>query len=208
VFLFGVVLMKRCFSAAVSVALALLLAGCGPASSFSPLFNKGDQELDERLTGEWRIQGEASFKHGEKSARMVFRKGADGTEYEVTLFNFDEKGLNLVLTAHLVRLDNFSFIDFGTPDTDKRKFREIPFPAIESHFFGRIHLDNASVRIDLLSDNWVKKQGAAGKTPLPAVQTADGLAISASTEELRKFALEHAEDTEAFSDSYSLSRTK
>ncbi len=205
---FGAVPMKRYISSVVALALVLLLAGCGPASCLFPLFLNGDKKFDERLLGEWRMQDGASFKHEEKSERMVFRKSADSTGYEVTLFDFDEKGMNLALTAHMVRLGNFSFIDFGTPDTDKRKFREIPFPAIQSHFFGRIHLEKGSVRLDLLRDEWVKEQGKAGKLALATVQTADGLVISASTEELRKFALEHAEDTQVFSDAYSLSRTK
>ena len=94
----------------------------------------------------------------------------DGGEYEVTLFDFDEKGMNLALTAHLVRLGTFSFIDFGTPDSDKRKLKEIPFPTIESHFLGRIHVEKNSVRLDLLSDEWVKEIGIGGAvtcSPLP-----------------------------------------
>ena len=199
-------MIKRSFSSVVTIALVLFLAGCGPASSPFPLFVGGEKEFDEWLLGEWRMQGGASFEHGKESSRIVFRKSADSTEYEVTLF--DEKGKNLALTARMVRLGDFSFIDFGTPDANKRKFREIPFPTIESHFFGRIHLDKSSVRLDLLSDDWIKEQGKAGKPKLATVQTADGPAISASTEELRKFALEHAEDTEAFSEPYSLSRKK
>ena len=64
------------------------------------------------------------------------------------------------------------------------------------------------MRFDFLSDDWFKEQGKAGKLPLATVQTPNGLVISAATEELRKFALEHAEDMEAFSEPYSLSRTK
>jgi len=154
------------------------------------------------------MQAEASFKHGEKSQRMAFRKSADSTEYEVTLFDSDNKGMNLALTARMVHLGNFHFIDFGTADADKRKFREIPFPAIESHSFGRIHLEKGNVRIDFLGDDWVKEQGRAGKLELASVRTGNGPVISASTEELRKFALEHAEDKEAFSEPYALSRKK
>ena len=185
-----------------------ILAGCEPENSLFPLFVKGDQEFDERLLGEWRIQDHSAFKPGEESGRIAFRKSAEGADYEVTFFDFDEKGTNLALTAHMVRLEDFFFIDFGTPDLDKRKFAEIPFPLVESHLFGRIHQDKGSVRIDFLSDEWVKKQVKVGKLPLAAVQTTHGLVISASTEELRKFALEHASDTDAFSEPWSLSRTK
>jgi hypothetical protein len=200
--------MKRCFFFLAAIVLVLVLAGCGPANTLFPLFVKGEKEFDDRLLGEWRFQGDGSFKHGERSGRMVFRKSADGTEYQVTLFDFDEKGLNLAIAAHLARLGNFVFIDFGTPDADKRKFKLFPFPVIESHFFGRIHLEKDSVRLDLLSDEWIKERVNNGTLALATVQIADGRAISATTEELRTFALEHAEDTAAFSEHYSLSRTK
>ena len=207
-FVYGDTPMKRYFPFLAAIALVLLLAGCEPADSLFPLFVKSEKAFDERLLGEWRIQSKASFKHGEKSGRISFRKNSDSTGYEATLFDFDEKGMNLALTVHIVRLGDFSFIDFGTPDPDTRRFKELPYPIIESHFFGRIHLEKGSAWLDLLSDDWAKEQGKATKPTLAIVQTADGPAISASTEELRKFALEHAEDTEAFSEHYSLSRTK
>ncbi len=200
--------MKRNLSSVITFALVLLLAGCGPASSLFPLFITGDKEFDERLLGEWRIQGDSTFKPGVESGRIVFRKSAEGTDYEVTIFDFDGKGMNVALTGRMVRLGNFSFIDFGTADADKREFSEIPFPALESHFFGRIHMEKGGVRIDFLNEDWVKEKAKAGKLTLATVQTPNGLVISATTEELRKFALEHADDTDAFSEPYSLSRTK
>jgi hypothetical protein len=201
-------LMKRYYFSVATMALVLFLAGCGPATSLFPLFAKGETEFDERLLGDWRMQEGASFTHGDKSERMVFRKSRDGKKYELTLFDFNNKGVNLAMTANIVRLGTFFFIDFGTPDIDKLKFKEIPFPTIESHLFGRIYVEKDSVRLELLNDEWVREQGKAGTLSLPTVETADELVISASTEELRKFALEHAEDTKAFSEHYSLSRTK
>jgi hypothetical protein len=136
--------MKRYVFSIATIALVLLLTGCGPSSSLFPLFVKGDAGFDERLLGDWRMQNDASFTPGAKSERMVFRKSADSEEYEVTLFDFDEKGVNPALTAHIVRLGSFTFIDFGIPNLDKRKFREIPFPTIEAHLFGRIHLEKTA----------------------------------------------------------------
>jgi hypothetical protein len=188
------------------VSIVIGLAGCGPAGSLFPLFVNSDKEFDGRLLGEWRFQDGAPFKHGEDSGRMVFRKSVDSSEYEVTLYDFDAQGADLAMTAHLVRLGNYLFIDFGAPELDKRKFSEVPFPTIQSHMFGRIQLEEDSVRLDLLNDDWVKEQNETGKPTLAIVRTADGLMISAATEEMRKFALEHAEDAKVFSDAYSLSR--
>ncbi len=200
--------MKRNVSFALVVGLASVLSGCAPASSFFSLFNDKDKEFDERLLGEWRIQSGVAFKAEEESARIVFRRSEDGFDYEVTLFDFDSKGLNLDCTGRLTRLGNGLFIDFGTPDTDKRKFTEFPFPIIESHIFGPIHIDKTSVRIDFLNDEWVKKQSETGKLSLATVKTRDGLVILASTEELRKFAQDHAEDEDALSENYKFVREK
>jgi hypothetical protein len=200
--------MRRSFFLVVTIALVLFMAGCGPAGSLFFLFVKSDTEFDTRLLGEWRMQDGASFQHGKKSGRIVFRKGTNVGEYDVTLIDFDEKGMNLAMTANVGRLGTFSFIDFGTPDSGRRKLKEIPFPTIGCHFFGRIHLEKDGARLDLLSDEWLKEQSKAGTLLLSSVQAEDGLVISAPTEELRKFALEHAEDAKAFSELYSLSRTK
>ncbi len=200
--------MKRNGSFALVVGLVSVLSGCAPATSFFALFNDKDKDFDARLVCEWRIQPGAAFKAEEESKRIVFRRSEDGAEYEVTLFDFDSKGMNLNCTGRLIRLGNRLFIDFGTPDTDKRKFTEIPFPAIESHIFGPIQIDKTSIRIDFLNDDWVKKQSETGKLSLPTVETRDGLVISASTEELRKFAQDHAEEADAFSEPYSLVRAK
>lgn len=57
--------MKRYFFFLAAIVLVLVLAGCGPADTLFPLFVKGEKEFDKRLLGEWRFQGEDSFKHGE-----------------------------------------------------------------------------------------------------------------------------------------------
>jgi len=200
--------MPKIVTLVAAAVVAFLLAGCAPENSLFPLFTTRDKNIDERLLGEWRIQSGAKFKPGEESARIVFGRSQEGASYDVTLFDFDKKGMNLASNAHLCSLGSFLFIDFGSPDPDKRKFAEILFPAIETHIFGRIHLEKEAVRIDFLDDEWVAKQGSAGKLSLAFARTPDGPVISAATEDLRKFALEHAADDESFSQTYSLSRTK
>lgn len=191
-----------------AIAVAAILTGCAPEDSLFPLFVKDDQVFEQQLLGEWKLQGGADAKPEDESTPIVFRKGEDGSSYDVTISNFDGKGLNVASTARLVRLGDFLFIDFGTPDTDKRRFVEIPFPAHSIHFFGRIHFEESKIRIDCLNDEWVSAQAKAGKLTLATVQTPDGTTLSETTEELRKFALEHAEDKDAFSETYVLTRKK
>ena len=61
-------------------------------------------------------RGGPEFKPSEKAQRMLFRRGDDGVNYDVTLFDFDDKGTNLAITARLVALGAFLFIDFGNAD--------------------------------------------------------------------------------------------
>jgi hypothetical protein len=48
------------------------------------------------------------------------------------------------------------------------------------------------MRIDFLNDKWVSDQAKAGKLALVTVKTPNLVILAASTEELRKLALEHA----------------
>jgi hypothetical protein len=54
------------------------------------------------------------------------------------------------------------------------------------------------VRLDLPDNDWVDKQIKVGKLGRAHLDTPNGQAIVAPTEELRKFALEHVNDEKAF----------
>jgi len=64
------------------------------------------------------------------------------------------------------------------------------------------------MRIDFLNDKWVSDQAKAGKLALVTVKTPNLVILAASTEELRKFALEHADDKGAFSENFAFQRKK
>jgi hypothetical protein len=89
-----------------------------------------------------------------------------------------------------------------------------PYPAIEGHVIGRVYLERDKMHIDFLSDKWVSDQAKARKLTLSSVRIGDGtvfsipdrIVLSATTEDLRKFVLQHAEDKEAFSDSFAFQR--
>ena len=64
------------------------------------------------------------------------------------------------------------------------------------------------MRIAFLSDEWIKDHAKEGNLTLPNIAGPDGILLTAKTEELRKFAIEHAEDTEAFSEQFVFERKK
>ena len=193
--------------------MCLMLASCGPEESLFSLDTGDDRIFDERLLGEWRLRGTRVAKSDD--SRLIFRRGEDATTYQILWTGAERKNHGAyLLSAHLVRLGDSLFIDIGTPSMDKLtdsempKSGKIPFPFIECHLFGRITIDKKNMQMDLLAGDWVEEQVKTGTLPLAFVKTPHGLVITATTVELRKFALEHAEDKEAFSDSESFYRSK
>jgi len=197
--------MKPWLCLAVAVAFAVLLVGCEPQISLFPLFTQDDKVFDKQLLGEWQIWSGTELKPGDTPGSIIFSASKEAYTYDVRIPNFDEDHRTLSSEARLVKLGNYVFVDFGTPDVDK--LPQIPYPAVEGHAFGRLTLEGDKGRIDLLNDEWVKDSTKAGKMSL-AFQDASRVVLSAGTSDLRKFALEHAEDHGAFSQTYTLARKK
>ena len=189
------------------ILICVLLAGCEPQVSLFPLFSSTDDVFENQLLGEWNVQSGSEIKPDEKSGLVIFQRGTDTGSYEVTV-DFDENGEKLISACRLVWLGGYLFIDLGSPDLEPRKNATIPYPTIQSHVFGRVHLEKDKMHIDFLNDKWVSDQAKAGKLTLASVTTSNGIALSANTEDLRKFALEHAEDQDAFSEVFAFQRKK
>lgn len=190
------------------LALVSFLIGCAPQDSFFPLFTYDDKVFEKQLFGEWQLStlNDAGQNPSEKPVFVIFSPGEFENSYDVKIPNFNEAGGTLRSTARLVRLSAYLFIDLETPNADK--FQEISYPAIEGHVFGRLSLGGDTARIDFLNNDWVTKQANAGKLGLAYVEGPSSKVLSADTADLKKFALEHAEDHEAFSESYILTRHK
>jgi hypothetical protein len=183
------------------------LAGCGPVNSLFSLYTNDDKFLDENLIGEWR-QAPETAPESDRNMRWVFLRDGDSNVYKSTLGAIGGRGVFLA-KARLVRLGNSLFVDFqGDTDSISGEDTPVPYPIIQSHAIGRIWIEKEVVRIHFLNDDWVKQQLKAGKLTLAHAGPDDDPVLNASTAELRKFALEHADDKEAFSENYELARVK
>jgi hypothetical protein len=208
--------MKNIFLFFVAIGLVLALAGCGPVMSLFPLRTAEDKLFDEQLLGEWRQvdpdkQKTISNEAAGDEHRWTFTRAGDGSGYDVKVLWTDKKKKDgLISSAHLVQLGNFLFIDFQGYSGEEDGFGYHPFPVVNAHMLARIRLQAAqkSLRIDFLKDDWIRNQIKAGKPVLATLDTDENLLVTATTQELRKFALAHAEDTEAFSEGYSFERVK
>ncbi|MBZ5539430.1 MAG: hypothetical protein LAN61_02805 [Acidobacteriia bacterium] len=191
------------------IGLASALVSCGPAMALFSLYIREDKIFDEQMLGEWRHAEPTKEEAKSDEPLWIFARGKDGLSYNVTASDTKRKDQGgLVSTARIVKLGNFLFMDFEGPDTEDRDFTFYPYPVVTAHMIARIHADEKTLRIEFLNNPWVKKQVKAGKLALATLDTDDGLLITATTEELRNFALTHAEDAEAFSDRYEFVREK
>jgi hypothetical protein len=197
--------MQRLFPVGLIAVLALLLVACEPQQSLFPLATDDDKVFDKQLLGEWKIWSGTDLKADQKPGLITFSTVPDDAyTYDVKIPGFGDNGkATLISRARLVKLGDSVFIEFDTPDLDKSA--QLPYPLLESYVFGRLSLNKDQARFDFLNDEWVQNNIKAGKLPLAFVPTQNPV-LSASTADLRKFALEHAEDQEAFSEVYSLAR--
>ena len=191
-----------------AIVATVALCGCSPEGSLLSLYSKDDQAFEEQLLGEWKLQDGTDAKPDEDFAPILFQKGADGSSYVVTTSNLDGKGLAVVSTARLVRMGDVLFIDFEPRDLEEIQPppARVPFTTLQIHFIGRVRFEGSQIHLDFLDDSWTSKQAKAGQLLLPTVETESGTIIAAKTDELRKFALAHAEDEEAFSSKFVLTR--
>ncbi len=185
------------------ISLLLLLSACGPEDSLSPLFEQKDVVFEDALVGAWvGVEGE---KEGEKGETYTFKfKKLRNNAYELT-FPLDE-GKECKSEVYLVHLGKFLFLDASPADLTKEEEAlnkgPMPFPLAGPHIFGRIWIEKDLVRIALLDDKWVTNMVKEKKLTVGYASIDDedkDTVLTASTEELQKFALQYAEDPEAFS---------
>jgi len=192
------------------LASSVLLCGCAPVDSFFPLYKPEDKAFEPGLIGVWKLPDKDAKSKDDKDSRWTFRRSADQDFYDFKWGTVRAKG-GFLSKARLVRLGSALFIDFEGDSENKglnSKDTLMPFPAVSVHMMGRIWLEGDTLRIHFLKDDWVNTQIEAGSFPLAHVGTGGDVLLTASTDELRKFMQDHADDAEALSNNYSFQRTK
>lgn len=200
--------MTRALSAIV-IALSLLLLGCGPAKSLFPLFTDSDQLFDGNAVGEWReVPGQEQNGFDDSpNTRWIVQKTQDRLSYDFSVIEFGKAGA-INSTARLVKLGDALFVDFGPGSETAGASQEISYPQLEAHAIGRIWIEKDDIRIRLLDEKWAQDRIHDGTFPLSSIDTKSDLVITATTEQLRRFASENAENMKAFSVEHHLVRVK
>lgn len=193
--------MKRAMLTSMLTALALLFSSCVPVMSLLPYYTDSDKLFDGNLVGEWRVvpdrsqtdEGSAS----DENQRWIFQKTKDQTTYDAWQMELGKSVLGRS-TATLVKLGDALFLDLGPGDDASDGPHDLRYPTVDAHLIARVWIEKNEVKMRFLDVEWVLDQVHAGKFPLARVETPNGLILTASTEELRKFLSVHADDKEAF----------
>jgi hypothetical protein len=191
---------------AIALALAglLLLAGCLPVQSLHPLFSsQNDLVSNPFLVGRWVDADDADAKaaweiaESKDQSYLLAVKDPDGPE-------------EWKFRAYLVRLGQSLFLDVSIIDLGVHgKDVGVPIFALATHSFHRVWLDENSLRLRSLDDDWLKKALDEKQIAIPHESLEDNLIIlTAPSQDLQKLVLKFADDTKAFSGEVHLVRSK
>jgi len=139
--------------------------------------------------------------------RWIFQKTQDHPSYDCSQVELGKKGA-VWSTVKLVKLGDALFADFAPGPAFPQGPLDISYPRIDAHVIARIWPEKDELKIRFLDVKWAYKQIHENKFSLAHIDVPTELVVTATTEELRKFAGEHADDMEAFSAEYKLVRVK
>jgi hypothetical protein len=182
--------MKR-IALLLAVAFALIVAGCVP--SLNPLYTEKDLIFEPALVGVWAESDDAKEtwafeKSGDKGYKLVY--AADGKAGE-----FD---------ARLLKLGDTMFLDLYPDDVGLKEINRNDFykaHLIPAHTFAKVTQIEPVLQMAFFNPDWLNK---LLETDPKAIQhqklSEDRIVLTASTKELQKFVLKHADTKDAFGD--------
>ena len=189
----------------LALVMILPLAACEPVLALNSLATDEELVFEPELVGAWKGYWSESL-----TWTWTFEKSGD-CGYKLTITDPEEiEGGAAIFDVGLVRLGPYLFMDAQPKKvTYKDQRREAGMAVIPSHYFGRVWLEGEKLRIHILDDKWLKKAIAKKRVKLQHVKPErSGIVLTASTAELQRFALQYAEEDEAFSFKFELTRAK
>jgi hypothetical protein len=185
--------------------LAGLLGCCVP--SLHPLYTDKELVFDEKLLGSW----------GESNQTWEFKKGEKEKSYDLIT---DEKGKKGEFTVYLVKIQDTSkadkekksarqtllFLDLYPKEpnletTDFYKFHLLPV-----HTFLKIERVGTTLKIQAMNPEKLQEMLKDRPDLIKHEVVEDRIVLTASTKQLQKFMLEHANDEGLFGDPTKMER--
>ena len=186
------------------MALACVCLTSCKAFALHPLYGDDDSVFEPGLLGRWNGPADDT-----DPTVLTFEKG-QGNSYQAILAGPDcGSSVDCIFEVYVVRLNGRLFFD-AVQTKVRVKGQEVDTGiVIPSHLIGRLSLTAETLRLDLLSDSWLKDSLKSGKGAIPFEVVDDDVVLTASTPALQKFVAAHANDNAVFPvDSDVLQRAK
>lgn len=172
----------------VILLICLILAGCVP--SLNPLYTDKDLIVLPGLEGTWIDQDNNfwTFDKGEdKSYRMTYSR------------NTEIKENDEIFKAHLVRLDNYIFMDLYPQEgafRDKQGMMTIHY--VPTHTFSKLQLTGDNLQINMLNPEWINNMKDQQRIFIGYEKMENGVLLTAKPKDLQRFISAYADDSKAF----------
>ena len=217
--------MKKHFS--ITKGLALIVAVCVfigtiplagdtwnkwfPLPSLHPLYTEADLVFLPELVGAWQEDGGDSTLIFEKFESSGILGEPGDTGYILII---EVSGRKSLLEARLLRLGDELFLDLSTSsEFEAKAFEgEIYQPILPVHAFGRVRIEGDVLRVSTLqglsflslTDEYQLESETVPGLPMEVIK--DGLVLSATTEQLQEFVLQHLDKYFSFEEDEFLRR--
>ncbi len=172
-----------------AMVLFLTASACGPLPSINPLWDEGHAVCEPALVGTWISEDDDEIitimQTDRDEYRMVYVSGEEASQYEV----------------HAVRLEGRLFLDL-CPDKallEERLHGEAYIPLVTTHFFLRAVLEPDCLELAALDDDAIEKSLDRGEIDIPNARSADGLLLTAQTDQLQDLVVRLADDPDVWS---------
>jgi hypothetical protein len=170
--------------------IALFVVSC-LVTSVHPLYTEKDLTFIPELLGTWENDDVWIFEQSGKNA------------YELTIKEQDNAKVG-VYEAHLVKLGKFLFLDLYPDETEIEDFNDIHL--VPTHSFWRVEIEKDVLRMAYIDYDWLEEMIDKKKVSIAHVRLEDRIVLTVPTQELQKFVLKYAEDTDAFPESEEMHR--
>jgi hypothetical protein len=178
---------KKRFALRCTLAVAMSVASCVP--SLNPLYTDDDLIFDPALVGVWGEENKAE-------ETWAFEK-SEGKAYKLV---YTEKGKKGEFKVHLFKLSGTMFIDLFPTDASLDQVNDFyKGHLVPVHTFARVTQIEPTLQMAFLNPKWMEELAAKDARVIEHKKIdEDRILLTATTKDLQKFVLAHANDKDAF----------
>ncbi len=188
----------------MTVLAALTLSSCVPQLALHSWYSEKDLVLEPGFAGNWWLLDTDNKPESDQAWKFVqdFDKG-----YTVSFEDPEQPGVREAWELRLFRANGGLYADV-VQLTSKFKDTDLAENFIPGHMVGTVKLDGDKVSMRFLDDEWTAKALKANAALVKHEMVGGSAVLTASSSELREFALAHAGDDKAFVLNFNFVRKK